>query len=38
VSLRRSLTACGEAQASRDAYGGLSKDERDALDAFVNSL
>jgi CxxC motif-containing protein (DUF1111 family) len=28
----------GEAQASRDAYAALSKDERDALDAFVNSL
>ena len=28
----------GEAQASRDAYAALSKEERDALDAFVNSL
>ena len=28
----------GEAQASRDGYAALSKEERDALDAFVNSL
>ena len=28
----------GEGQASRDAYAALSKDEREALDAFVNSL
>ncbi len=28
----------GEAQASRDGYAALSKAERDALDAFVNSL
>jgi CxxC motif-containing protein (DUF1111 family) len=28
----------GEAQAARDGYASLSKDERDALDAFVNSL
>ena len=28
----------GEAQTSRDAYAALSKEERDALDAFVNSL
>jgi len=28
----------GEAQASRDAYAALSKAEREALDAFVNSL
>jgi CxxC motif-containing protein (DUF1111 family) len=28
----------GEAQAARDGYAALSKEERDALDAFVNSL
>ena len=28
----------GEAQTSRDGYAALSKDEREALDAFVNSL
>lgn len=28
----------GEAQASRDGYAALSKDEREALDAYVNSL
>jgi CxxC motif-containing protein (DUF1111 family) len=28
----------GEAQASRDGYAALSKAEREALDAFVNSL
>jgi CxxC motif-containing protein (DUF1111 family) len=28
----------GEAQASRDSYAALSKVERDALHAFVNSL
>ena len=28
----------GEAQASRDGYAGLSKDEREALHSFVNSL
>jgi len=28
----------GEAQASRDGYASLSKEEREALDAYVNSL
>lgn len=28
----------GEAQASRDGYAALSKEEREALDSFVNSL
>jgi CxxC motif-containing protein (DUF1111 family) len=28
----------GEARAARDGYAALSKEERDALDAFVNSL
>jgi CxxC motif-containing protein (DUF1111 family) len=32
------LWHAGEAQASRDAYAALSKEEREALDSFVNSL